>query len=149
MQLGSLFVLASTLLYALHTAIVKRYGGGIEFLNFFFYRLLATTAFLLLFAGVGHELVWPDAATWVILLVAGTVDVVISRALYYLTLRTFPMSIHTIILTLSPVVSIIIAVLLVRHLSRRTGTDWRCRSPGRRAGGDAWTVTCACLMAKN
>ena len=114
MQLGSLFVLASTLLYALHTAIVKRCGGGIEFLNFFFYRLLATTAFLLLFAGVGQELVWPDAATWALLIVVGTVDVVISRALYYLTLRTFPMSIHTIILTLSPVVSIVLSFFLFR-----------------------------------
>jgi drug/metabolite transporter (DMT)-like permease len=40
------------------------------------------------------------------LLLAGTVDVVISRVLYYLVLRRVQMSFHAIILTLSPVVAI-------------------------------------------
>jgi drug/metabolite transporter (DMT)-like permease len=112
MQFGSLLILASTFLYALHTALVKRYGQAMDFLEFFFHRLLFTTAFLFVFAALGRELVWPDAQTWLILLVAGTVDVVISRALYYLTLRMFTMSVHTIILTLSPVVSIAISLFL-------------------------------------
>jgi drug/metabolite transporter (DMT)-like permease len=40
------------------------------------------------------------------------VDVVVSRTLYYLTLRMFSMSVHTVILTLSPVVSIAISLFL-------------------------------------
>jgi drug/metabolite transporter (DMT)-like permease len=112
MQFGSLLILTSTFLYALHTALVKRYGQAMDFVEFFFHRLLFTTAFLFVFAAAGRQLVWPDAQTWLILLVAGTVDVVISRALYYMTLRMFTMSVHTIILTLSPVVSIAISLFL-------------------------------------
>ncbi|MBK8045700.1 MAG: DMT family transporter [Anaerolineales bacterium] len=111
-EIGAIITLASALLYALHTAIVKRYGEAMPFLDFFFHRLLFTTVFLLIFALVGRQLVWPDAMTWGILIVVGTVDVVISRALYYKTLRMFSMAVHTIILTLSPVVSIVVALFL-------------------------------------
>lgn len=109
---GALVILASTFMYALHTALVKRYGQNMGFIEFFFYRLLLTTAFLVFFVLVSGNLVLPDAYTWLLLLVAGTVDVVISRSLYYLTLRRIPMSLHTIILTLSPVVSILVAFVL-------------------------------------
>lgn len=111
-QFGSLLILASTTLYALHTALVKRYGQEMDFVEFFLHRLLFTTAFLFVFAALGRQLVWPDGSTWLLLLLAGTVDVVISRALYYTTLRMFRMSVHTIILTLSPVVSILLSLLL-------------------------------------
>jgi drug/metabolite transporter (DMT)-like permease len=112
MQIGSLMILTSSFLYSLHTALVKRYGQEMDFIKFFFHRLLFTASFLFLFAVLGRELVWPDAQTWLVLLVAGTVDVVISRTLFYQTLRMFTMSVHTIILTLSPVVSIIISLFL-------------------------------------
>ena len=112
MQIGSLMILTSSFLYSLHTALVKRYGQEMDFIKFFFHRLLFTATFLFLFAVVGRELAWPDTQTWLVLVIAGTVDVVISRALYYLTLRMFTMSVHTIILTLSPVVSIIISLFL-------------------------------------
>lgn len=112
MQFGSLLVLTSAFLYSLHTALVKRYGQEMEFLAFFFHRLLFTTAWLFVFAAGAGSLMWPDAYTWGILLLAGTVDVVISRALYYLTLRMFTMSVHTVILTLSPVVSVMVSLLL-------------------------------------
>ena len=113
MQVGSLMILTSSFLYSLHTALVKRYGQEMDFVKFFFHRLLFTASFLFLFAMVGRELVLPpDTQTWLVLLVAGTVDVVISRTLYYQTLRMFTMSVHTIILTLSPVVSIIISLFL-------------------------------------
>ena len=112
-QVGSLMILTSSFLYSLHTALVKRYGQEMDFIKFFFHRLLFTASFLFLFAVVGRQLVWPpDTQTWLVLLVAGTVDVVISRTLYYQTLRMFTMSVHTIILTLSPVVSIIISLFL-------------------------------------
>lgn len=112
MQWGALLILLSTLLYAIHTAIVKRWGDEMAFLDFFVFRLLFTTIFLFFFAVGGGHLTWPDGRAWLLLLLAGTVDVVISRTLYYKTLRIFPMSIHTIILTLSPVVAIAVSFLL-------------------------------------
>lgn len=112
MQWGALLILLSTLLYAIHTAIVKRWGGEMAFLDFFVFRLLFTTMFLFFFAVGGGRLAWPDGMTWLLLILTGTVDVVISRTLYYKTLRLFPMSIHTIILTLSPVIAIGASLLL-------------------------------------
>ena len=44
---------------------------------------------------------------WLLIVVAGTVDIVISRTLYYVALRRLPMSLHAIILTLSPVVTLL------------------------------------------
>ena len=118
---GALVIIASAFMYALHAALVKRHGQQMSFLGFFFYRLLLTTLFLLLFVVAFGNLVMPDASTWVLLLIAGTVDVVISRSLYYLTLRLLSMSLHTIILTLSPVVSIIVALLLFQTFPTVTG----------------------------
>ena len=46
------------------------------------------------------------------LILAGTVDVVASRALYYVALRRLKMSVHSIVLTLSPVVTVIWSLLL-------------------------------------
>jgi drug/metabolite transporter (DMT)-like permease len=111
-RLGSLLILLSAFMYALHTAIVKRYGEKMDFLEFFFFRLFSTTA-LLFFIAVGRgALVWPDPVTWALLVMTGTVDVVISRALFYYVLRRMTMSIHSIVLTLSPVVAILLAFLL-------------------------------------
>lgn len=111
LRLGSLLVLLSSFLYALHAAAVKRWGEEIDFLDFFVFRLLSTTGFLLLFASAQQSLAWPTGIAWLFLVLAGTVDVTLSRTLYYLTLRTLPMSVHAIILTLSPVVSIGLALL--------------------------------------
>jgi drug/metabolite transporter (DMT)-like permease len=41
LRAGSLVVVVATLLYALHSAIVKRWGGQMPFLEFFFFRLAA------------------------------------------------------------------------------------------------------------
>lgn len=112
LRLGTLFVLASTFAYALHAAVVKRYGGEIEFANFFLFRVASTTGFLLLFAVGRGELQWPGWPAWGYLLLAGTVDVVISRVLYYLALRRLQISIHAILLTLSPVITILWSWLL-------------------------------------
>ncbi len=105
LRAGSLLVVISTVMYALHAALVKRYGQEIDFTTFFFGRLLCTTLTLLFFA-LGRPLAAPPAPIWLLLLVAGTVDVVISRTLYYLALRRLPMTLHAIILTLSPVATI-------------------------------------------
>lgn len=113
LRVGSLMIVISTFLYALHAAIVKRYGGDIDFLNFFFFRLLFTTGFLFLIAVGRNALAWPaEPATWALLTLAATVDVVISRSLYYLALRRLPISLFAVILTLSPVIAIGWALLL-------------------------------------
>lgn len=114
-RIGSFFVLASTFLYALHTALVKRFSEGMDFANFFLFRLLLTSIVLFMLAVGQRSLEMPSAQAWWLLLLAGTVDVVISRALFYLALRRMRMSLHTIILTLSPILAIGWALLLFRE----------------------------------
>lgn len=106
-RLGSLMILASTVMYALHAALVKRYGGDIDLLNFFFFRLLCTTGFLLLFAVGRRTFIWPSTTAWLLIVLTGTVDVVISRTLYYVALRRLKISIHSVVLAVSPVVAIL------------------------------------------
>lgn len=105
LRFGSLLILAGTFLYALHAALVKRYGGHIAFLDFFLFRLVSTAGFLLLLAVGQGALMWPGLAGWLVVAATAVVDVVISRALYYLALRRLDMSFHTIILTVSPIVT--------------------------------------------
>lgn len=112
LRAGSLLILGSAFMYALHAATVKRYGGRIEFLSFFFFRLLCTTGFLFLFALGRQTLVWPSSRSWVLLALAGTIDVVISRLFYYASLRRLKMSLFSIVLTLSPVATILWSLLL-------------------------------------
>lgn len=111
LRVGSLMVVLSTFLYASHAALVKRHGSDIEFINFFFFRLLFTGGFLLLFAGAQGVLVWPSARAWQLLLLTATVDVTVSRALYYLALRRLPISLFSIILTVSPVIAVLWSLL--------------------------------------
>ncbi|MFN2105153.1 MAG: DMT family transporter [Candidatus Promineifilaceae bacterium] len=111
--LGSLLVLGSTFFYALHAAIVKRQGGDIDFLNFFLFRMGSASLFLFLFTVGRGELVWPSGwQVWLILLVTATVNVTISRSLYYLVLRRIDLSILTILLTLSPLMTVIWSLAL-------------------------------------
>lgn len=119
LRFGSLMVLISTFLYALHTAIVKRHGERIDFGDFFLFRIGSIAFFLFLFAVARGQLVWPTPIAWVLVIVAGTVDVVISRSLFYLSLRRMRMSIHTVILTLSPVVTIVWALILFGDMPTR------------------------------
>jgi len=111
--LGTLLVLSSTFTYALHAAIVKREGGGIDFINFFLFRMVSSCFFLFLFTVGRGELVRPvGREVWLILLLAATVNVTISRALYYLVLRRIDLTILTILLTLSPVLTILWSIVL-------------------------------------
>jgi O-acetylserine/cysteine efflux transporter len=105
MRLGALIVIAATFLYALHSAVVKRYGGDIPFGEFLFYRVASVATVLLVLAAGQGALVRPSAVGWAWLLLAATVNVVISRGLYYAALRRMDMSVLTIILTLAPVVT--------------------------------------------
>ncbi len=106
LRLGSLMIVASAFMYALHAAIVKRYGGDFSLVEFFLFRLVSTTAFLFIFAAAGNKLVLPTGSVWFLLILTGTVDVVISRGLYYLALRKLKLTMHAIVMTVSPVVAI-------------------------------------------
>lgn len=112
LRVGSLMILCSTLMYALHAAVYKRYGERIPFQDFFFFRLLCTSAFLFAFAAGRGAVVWPDATAWLYVGLVGTVDVMISRTLYYTALRRLKMSSLSVLLTLSPIVAVIWSLLL-------------------------------------
>ncbi len=104
-RVGSLMLLLSTFSYALHGVIVKRNGNTMGFVNFFFGRLLLTTLWLLLSGVLQGALSVPTLPGLGIVALAGIVDVVISRALYYLLLRRVHVSALAVTLTLSPVVA--------------------------------------------
>lgn len=112
LRLGSLLIVSSSFMYALHMAIVKRYSSRIELLDFFFFRLVCTTAFLFIFAASRQAFVWPKGLTWGLLVMVGTVDVVLSRTLFYVALRQVKMSLLSIVLTLSPVVAVLWSLAL-------------------------------------
>ncbi|MFN8488880.1 MAG: DMT family transporter [Caldilineaceae bacterium] len=116
LQFGSVLLLLEALLYALHTALVKRYGGEIDFINFFFFRLLSTATILFIIAASTRSLAWPSAMAWRWLLITATVDVVISRIFYYMALRRLNMSVLSLILTLSPAITILWALWLFHTL---------------------------------
>lgn len=109
---GALLVVLAAGLYALHGAIVKRWGGEMDFAEFFVWRLISTSAFLFVGAAAQGVLAWPNAAGWPVLLLVASVDICVSRTLYYLALRRLRISIHTLILTLSPVVAILWSLAL-------------------------------------
>ncbi len=98
-------MVGASLVYALHAALVKRFGGSIDFVEFFFRRVATTAGFVLMAAAWQNALVWPTGSAWLLILVAGTVDVIVSRSLYYVALRQLPISIHALVFTLSPIVA--------------------------------------------
>lgn len=113
LQIGSLLVLGSAFAYALHTAVVKRHGGQMDFANFFLFRVAATSGFLILFTLGRGQLEMPaDWWVWLLVVLVATVDVVVSRVLYYLALRRLRLNFHAILLTLSPVLATFWSLLL-------------------------------------
>ncbi len=110
--LGAMMILVSTFIYALHAAITKRNMGEVDLLNFFFYRLLLTAAFLALFNIARGNLALPSAQAFPILVLVGTIDVVVSRFLYYWTLRKLDMSVFAVALAASPVAAVLWSQLL-------------------------------------
>jgi len=116
LRFGALLILLSNMFYVLHTAITKRYGDAMDFISFFTFRIVATTAFTFVFALGRGTFTVPNGQTILFLLIFGTTDVVISRALYYMALRRFSLSIHTIVLTLAPVLTIVWAYLIFQEV---------------------------------
>jgi drug/metabolite transporter (DMT)-like permease len=118
---GSVIVVSSTALYALHSALVKRFGGEIPFGEFMFFRVASVAAVLVGLALAQGALVWPSPVAWGWLVVAAAVNVVLSRGVYYLALRRLDMSFLTIVLTLTPVVTWLWSTTLFG--GRPTGTE--------------------------
>ena len=112
LRLGALLIVIASLAYALHAALTKRYGGDIALVDFFFFRLLFTSAALVVIVAVRGAFIWPTPKAWALILLVGTVDIALSRTLYYLALRRLSMSIHTIALTLSPIAATLWAYLI-------------------------------------
>lgn len=111
-RIGAILLLIAAFLYSLHGALTKRFSERIDFINFFFFRLVFTTLFLLLFSSLRGAVELPTSTAWAYLFLVGTVDISISRTVYYLSLRRLSLSLHTLILTVSPVVAIIWALAL-------------------------------------
>jgi drug/metabolite transporter (DMT)-like permease len=61
-----------------HSEVVKRWGGQMPFLEFFFFRLAATTAVLGMLGVAQGELVWRGATAWLILVLALTLSPVVT-----------------------------------------------------------------------
>ena len=112
LRLGSLMILCGSFMYAAHAAITKRYASEINLGEFFFFRLLSTSTFLFLFSLGRGALALPKAEAWPYLILAATVDIGISRTLYYVALRKLNVSFLSVLLTLSPVVTILWSLLL-------------------------------------
>lgn len=111
-QIGSLLVLLSSAFYALHAALTKKFSEDIDLTNFFFARLAFSTAAIFIFSLFNGSFALPQTSAWPYILLAGTIDVTISRALYYIALRRLKLTVHTIILTLSPVIAIALSTIL-------------------------------------
>jgi len=105
-RFGSLLIIISAFMYALHTAIVKRYGGQIDFIEFLFFRILTICSLMFWVALGKNALIWPTKTVWLLILLTATVDTVISRGLFYLVLRRLKMSVHAIVMTLSSIAAI-------------------------------------------
>ena len=146
LRIGAFMVLGSAFMYALHAALVKRYGGHLTMIDFFLFRVAATAAFLFIFAVAGRQLVWPRGKVWLVLVMVGTLNVVIGRSLYYLALRRLKLSLHALVLTLSPLVAIIWSLFLfgtsptmqqfIGGVAVLTGVLMVTIRPGRRRKGD-------------
>jgi len=116
LRIGSVLILFASLLYSSHAAITKKFGGQIDFVNFFFFRLLSTSAFLFVSAAGTKSLALPNIKTIALLVLVATVDIGISRTLYYVVLRRMNISLMTVILTLSPVITVFWSFLFFKTL---------------------------------
>lgn len=111
-RLGSFMVLGATFMYSFHAALVKRYGGHLYFFEFFFYRLLSTGIFIFFFSLSSGSLEWPSPRAWPWLILVATLDIAIGRSLYYIALRRLKISYFSILLTLSPLLTVLWSLLL-------------------------------------
>ena len=71
--------------------------------------------------GSGNAGVPPTTRDLLVLLLTGTLDVVISRTIYYWALRQMRLGIHTIVLTAAPVLTVLWSVLFFGESPTRQG----------------------------
>lgn len=109
---GALLLVFGSFCYSAHFAVVKRYGNQMGFLDFFFYRLLSTAAILFAMSAARQVLTWPTLMGWAVIILTATFDVTASRAFYYWALRRLDMGLLSVITTLTPVATIVWALLL-------------------------------------
>ena len=107
LDVGTVMILVSTFLYALHAALTKRHIDRTDLLNFFFYRLLFSAAILALINLSRGSLPFPHPLAVPILMLVATLDIVISRFLYYWALRQLDMSVFSVALAASPVAAVL------------------------------------------
>lgn len=119
LRIGTLMILISSFCYSLHAAVTKKYMVNIEFINFFFFRLASTAAALFALAAVTRTLTWPSGQAWILLLLVGTIDTTISRSMYYVVLRRINITLMAIILTLSPVLTVLWSLFLFNSVPGR------------------------------
>ena len=100
--------------YILKTCIVsdEKFGGDMEFIEFFVWRVASTTFMSMIAVTVTGQWQLPSGIVWFWLFLGATADIVISRALYYLALRRLSISLHTLVLTLSPIMAALWSLLL-------------------------------------
>lgn len=110
-RVGSLVVLTASLVYATHAAVVKRYRIDMDFYEFFLFRATLTALFLFVLAVAQNKLVMPSPKGWLLVIMVGTVEIFLGRSLYYIVLNRVQMSVHSILLTLSPVMTMLWALL--------------------------------------
>ena len=66
----------------------------------------------MLFSLARGTLVWPSAKAWPWLILVATLDIAIGRSLYYVVLRRLKISYLSILLTLSPLLTVIWSLFL-------------------------------------
>ncbi len=119
-RVGSLVVLAASFIYAIHAAVVKRYRIDMDFYEFFLFRAALTALFLFFLAVGQNKLVMPTPQGLLWVTMVGTIEIFLGRSLYYVVLNRVKMSMHAILLTLSPMMTMIWALLLFGSAPTRT-----------------------------
>ena len=112
LRLGSLIVVLSSLSYSFHSAVVKKYGGKFDFLEFYAFRMICNCLCLLVWAVFTTDFVVPPAGALPYLLLVAAVDICISRPLYYAVLHRYSISILSILLTISPILTVVWSLVL-------------------------------------
>ncbi|MEM5775442.1 MAG: DMT family transporter, partial [Anaerolineaceae bacterium] len=106
LRLGSLIIVLSSLSYSFHSAVVKKYGAKFDFLEFYAFRMICNCLCLFVWALFTTDFMVPPAGALPFILLVAAVDICISRPLYYAVLHRYSVSILSILLTISPILTV-------------------------------------------